>query len=239
MIDSFNSENRKSAFIITAAGSGTRMGEGLKKEFRLLDGKPVLTQIIETFIDTSLFDYGLVTCKAGTQEQTATLTFPIAEKLEKLNKPLLFCEGGAERQESVYLGLKYLAKECPDLLENGYVLIHDGARPWVNTSLITRVAEGCIIHQACAPVTVSVDAMKQVNGNGIITGHLPRKETFSVQTPQGFSFGEIIAAHARAEADGRHYIDDTEIFSRYEGDVYTVEGCPDNRKITYPGDLPE
>ncbi len=229
--------NNLFAFIITAAGSGTRMGNGIKKEFRNIGGMPVIAVTLKKFLDTSLFSFGLVTCKPGTQNEVRKLLEVLAPQMEKLSMPLLLCDGGAERQQSVHLGLKHLAGKCPGLQENGYVLIHDGARPWADTELIKRVASGCVRHRACAPIIQSIDAMKEINSDGIITGHLPRKETVSVQTPQAFAFNEILAAHDRAAADGRRYIDDTEIFSRYEGDVYTVEGSKANRKITYAEDL--
>lgn len=224
------------AFIITAAGSGTRMGGGIKKEFRLLNGWPVLAVTLKNFINTSIFHYGVITCQPGSCPEVKELLTEFIQEANMAGIKLLFCDGGSERQESVKIGLEYLGENFPDI---EWVLIHDGARPWADPELIKSVAEGCIKHRACAPVTASIDAMKEVNEDGIITGHLARKETVGVQTPQGFSFNEILEAHNRAAADGRHYIDDTEIFSRYEGDVYTVSGCNTNRKITYAEDIAE
>jgi 2-C-methyl-D-erythritol 4-phosphate cytidylyltransferase len=227
----------KFAFLITAAGSGNRMGKGLKKEFRIIDDSPVLALTLKNFLDTSIFSYGVITCIPGTHNKVKALLTSLEPQLKALNSPLLFCDGGAERQDSVHSGLKCLAENYPDLKEQGFVLIHDGARPWADISLIKAVADGTVRHRACAPITASIDAMKEINDKGIITGHLPRKETVSVQTPQGFAFNEIFNAHNRAAEDGRHYIDDTEIFSRYEGDVYTVAGTAENRKITFVTDL--
>ena len=235
-MSSSESDSRKLAFLITAAGNGTRAG-GLKKEFRLIGSRTVLSRTVDAFLDSSAFSYGVITCKPGTHDRVREALSDISDKLESLEKPLLFCDGGAERQESVYLGLQCLAGSLPELTDNGIVLIHDGARPWIEPELIQRIVDVCRKHSACAPVVPSVDAMKEINEQGIITGHHPRKETVSVQTPQGFSFNEILTAHSRAAADGRRYIDDTEIFSRYEGDVYTVEGNTNNRKITYSTDF--
>ncbi|MDC7228333.1 MAG: IspD/TarI family cytidylyltransferase [Spirochaetales bacterium] len=229
--------NRPLAFLITAAGSGSRMGGGIKKEYRSINGKPVLGLVLETFLKTGLFDYGLITCKSGSIPEAKSMLADVLDKDTGLSIPLLFCEGGRERQESVRLGLEHLNSCCPNLEKSGCVLIHDGARPWITTELVEQVAETTLLRAACAPVIPSVNAMKEVNENGIITGHLPRKETMGVQTPQGFAFNEILAAHRRAAADGRHYIDDTEIFSRYEGDVFTVPGSVENKKITYAGDI--
>ena len=232
-------ENRPLAFIITAAGSGTRMGQGIKKEFRNLNGKPVLAVVLENFLATGLFSSGVITCKPGSEEEVKGMLYRTVDIPEALGNNIFFCGGGKERQQSVMNGLNCLENGYPELLDSGMVLIHDGARPWASPELIKAVAKSTAEHSACAPVIPSVDAMKEVNADGIITGHLPRKETVGVQTPQGFTFSEIINAHRRAAADGRHYIDDTEIFSRYEGDVYTVEGLLENRKITYSSDLEE
>lgn len=226
------------AFLITAAGSGRRVG-GEKKEFRKINGRTVLSLTVEAFLDAPGFSFGLVTCKPGTADQVKEALADISEKAAKLQIPLMLCDGGADRQESVYLGLKYFAENAAGFPESGIILIHDGARPWVTPQLITSVAEGAYKHNACAPVVPSIDAMKEINNSGIITAHHPREETVSVQTPQGFVLSEILSAHHRAAADGRHYIDDTEIFSRYEGDVYTVKGSPENKKLTYLTDFTE
>lgn len=144
-----------------------------------------------------------------------------------------FSEGGRRRQESVYMGLQRLTRYRPR-----YVLIHDAARPWVSKSVIRRVLDALPTHGACAPVIPAADALKHINEQGFITSHLNRATTLAVQTPQGFSFNEILEAHLKAANDGIPYIDDTEIFNRYIGNVYTVVGEPENRKITFPHDLP-
>jgi 2-C-methyl-D-erythritol 4-phosphate cytidylyltransferase len=226
-------------FLVTAAGSGKRMGEGLKKEFRKIGSRSVLETTVSSMIEASVFSYGLITCPLGKIEETKKVLAPLKEKLLNRNIQLLYCSGGAERQESVYLGLKYIAENIPEMLTGGIVLIHDGARPWVSPALIRTVADGSIEHRACAPVTPSIDAMKQVASDGRITAHLPRKETVNIQTPQGFTFSDILKAHEQASCDEHSYIDDTEIFNRYVGDVYTIKGDTANKKITYSEDLGE
>ncbi|MDC7127098.1 MAG: IspD/TarI family cytidylyltransferase [Spirochaetales bacterium] len=232
-----NQSNHCSSFLITAAGSSSRMGDGIKKEFRLLNNKPVIVSVIETFLDSGLFDYGLITFKSGTEDELRSLLQALDKKIAKLKKPLIFCEGGTERQHSVRLGLQKLSTDIPELNNNGIVLIHDGARPWLTKELIRNVSEGVINHGACAPAIPSVDAMKELNENGIISRHLNRATTIGIQTPQGFTFKEILEAHNKAETDNVKYIDDTEIFSTYSGHVYTVPGDIKNKKITYNEDL--
>ena len=225
------------AFLITAAGSGTRMGSGPKKEYRKIGSRTVLETTVLSMIEASVFSYGLITCPPGKINQTKKTISPLIEMLEKENISLIYCEGGKERQDSVFLGLKSLAANFPAMLESGVVLIHDGARPWASPKLITQICEMSRTHGGCAPVTPSIDAMKQVSEDGIITNHLPRKQTVSVQTPQGFLFSDILKAHEEAAVDHCSYIDDTEIFSKYSGAVYTVDGETSNKKITYAEDL--
>jgi len=225
------------AFLITAAGSGRRMGGGEKKEFRKIGNRSVLETTVLSMIEASVFSFGLITCPPGKIDQTKNLLHPLTVILNDQNIDLTFCEGGRDRQESVYLGLKNMEKNIPKMIDEGIVLIHDGARPWASPELIRRIAAGCISHRACAPVTASVDAMKQISSDGKITAHLDRSRTVGVQTPQGFIFSDILSAHIKASSDGKDYIDDTEIFDRYIGDIYTVAGEIANKKITYAEDL--
>ena len=143
-----------------------------------------------------------------------------------------FVEGGTTRQESVLRGLRFLAEETPDL-----VLIHDGARPWLNRVLVRRVAAAAAEHGACVPVVEVCEAVKQIDASGIVERHLPRPTIRFAQTPQGFLFARILAAHEKAAAAGAGCADDAEVYALFEGPVAWVDGEPDNRKITRERDL--
>lgn len=225
------------AFLITAAGSSQRMGDGQKKEFCFLNDKPVLVSSVEAFLKTSAFSYGLITCMPGTIEKTREIIDAHLD-CKTLKKDIILCNGGADRQESVCLGLERLLCDVPEMNTDAYVLIHDGARPWVTPRLIQAVLEGSFQNRACAPVIPAVDAMKTINEKGIIQKHLKRSKTFGIQTPQGFLFRDIFYAHKLARNDGETYIDDTEIFNRYCKEVFTVMGDVENKKITYKNDIP-
>ena len=140
--------------------------------------------------------------------------------------------GGETRQESVLNGLSFLEKVNPD-----YVLIHDGARPWITAGLIRAVLDKTAENNACIPAIKAQDAMKIIKGNKLIDRHLEREITYCAQTPQGFRFEDILNAHRTAVSDGITFIDDSEIYSKYIGSVYIVEGDAENRKITYKYDL--
>lgn len=125
-----------------------------------------------------------------------------------------------------------MEKESPDI-----VLIHDGARPAVSDDIIRNIHKKVITDNAAAPVIPLVDTIKETGKSGEILSHPDRSSYRGIQTPQGFKYRMILDAHKKAAEDSRIYTDDTEIFSRYMGNVYTVDGNENNRKITYNDDL--
>ncbi len=217
--------------IIVAAGTGKRMGPGKNKIFRVIDTGTVIYAAVKSFTGTGLIDTIVVVTSKPNQEKVIT-------SLKELYSTELvsFAEGGESRQKSVLNGLRVLEKELSKD-EMDIVLIHDAARPWVSKKIIEEVVQNASVHGSCAPVIPSSDAIKTIDSRGTISAHLPRESTLAVQTPQGFLFGQIYKAHVHAAEDGFPYIDDTEIYGKYVGPVFTIEGEPENRKITYPHDL--
>ena len=244
------------AVIIVAAGSSTRMGMGRKKEYLALSGKPVIQHTCEAFLSSERFHYmcivappsGIGTARRilGPFLQRATAMYSVnaaggtgdsaghsaADDAGPVQLAVSFTEGGATRQQSVLNGLRALEPAAPD-----YILIHDGARPWISTDCICTVLDQTAVHGACAPVIVPPDAIKRIDADGFISDHFSRKDTLGIQTPQGFRFRDILQAHEAAAVDGWKYIDDTEIYSRYVEPVFTVAGEAANRKITYAHDF--
>lgn len=213
------------AAIITAAGSSQRMKGKGKKEFKVIKGRTVLERAVLPFVISEEFEHICVTYPEGKKEE-------MEKTLHRINFPISYVQGGPTRQASVFNALKTLKETKSDL-----VLIHDGARPHISEDLIGRVLKGTIDRGNSTPVTPSISAMKLITPMGDIEQHLIRNKTVSAQTPQGFSFPELFEAHEKAEADKSEYIDDSEIWSVYIGPSHTIEGDPENIKITYPGDL--
>ena len=211
--------------IITAAGSSNRMKGKGKKELKSIKGRTVLERAVLPFVLSEEFDSIIVTYPEGKVEE-------LKKALHRINYPIRFIPGGETRQASVFNALEDLKKTGCDL-----VLIHDGARPHISEELIQRVLHGTVERGNSTPVTPSISAMKVLNTMGDIEQHLVRNTTVSAQTPQGFSFPEIMEAHEKARKDENIFIDDSEIWSVYIGPAHTVEGDPENIKITYPGDL--
>jgi len=141
--------------------------------------------------------------------------------------------GGARRQDSVRAGLEAFTNRAPSS-----VLIHDAARPFVPAALIDRVIESLSVHQGALPALPVTDSLKRAEG-ARVTGTVARESLWQAQTPQGFAFGPILAAHrAAAEREPRRdFTDDSAVAEWFGLDVALVEGAASNRKLTTVEDL--
>jgi 2-C-methyl-D-erythritol 4-phosphate cytidylyltransferase len=200
---------------------------GCKKEYLDVRGVPVLARALQPFLSMGSFSPIIVTVQAGHEARAAALVSPHLPV-----GSLRFIEGGLTRQRSVLQALRALAGSRP-----GFVLIHDGARPWVTPDLIGRVRASAESKGACVPVVEVSEAMKRVDGGGMVVAHEPRHAYRLAQTPQGFRFDAILEAHERAHRENRQCADDAELYGAYIGPVAWVPGDPANRKITWPHDL--
>jgi len=213
-----------SVAVILAAGSSSRMGGGIKKEFMTYQGKPLLYHGVETFVNTGFFDRILIVCRGDLVSETRKSLSGLCN--------LEFIEGGSTRQMSVFNSLLHLEADPPEI-----ILIHDGARPFVSSETIDKVFTKTREHGACIPVESATNTMKIIDGEGKIVSHLKREFTRGAQTPQGFHYKELLRAH-RAVIEAREdFTDDSEIWDAHIGPVYTVEGNLENDKITYRSDL--
>jgi len=249
-----NSPEQAVAAVICAAGSSARMG-GIKKEYRPLPGSTgkfaegglsVLGAAVSAFAAVGRIETIVIAVPADPEkgEAAARAALP-PHLLTGENGPAIhFVPGGDTRRASVFNALCLLGQqEHPP----GIVLIHDGARPWVSPSLIRRVIAGAQQHHAVIPLMPVTETPKETDaplgGTGpvVITRHLRRALVGAAQTPQGFVFPEILAAHQQAaaqeEADGFEFTDDAEIWASFRGAVAAIPGEPENRKITFPEDL--
>jgi len=210
--------SRGYAALVTAAGASKRVGGSTKKEYRSLEGVPVLARSVLPFLSDSRFSRIVVTVPPGHVARAVDLLRPHAE-LSRIR----VVEGGATRQESVYRGLIALSNAPPSI-----VLIHDGARPWVSPALIDRVAAAAEREGACVPVIEVAEAVKEAGDSGMILRHFRRHALRFAQTPQGFAFEKILAAHEKARAQGAGCVDDGEVYAQFAGPVAWVVGDPAN-----------
>ena len=229
------------AAVICAAGSSSRMG-GVKKEYQKPDnhgGFTVLGLAVSAFAKVPSIE---VIAIAVNKNGEAAARAAIPPGYLSAQKPkLVFVTGGASRRASVFNALSLLADYNPR-----YVLIHDGARPWVSPSLIAQIIEEVKKHGAAVPLLPLTDTPKecdapfmepQSGAEVFIKTHLKRANTGIAQTPQGFKFPEIFEAHKKAAHESGEFTDDAEIWGKYCGNVAVVQGSPENRKITFPQDL--
>jgi 2-C-methyl-D-erythritol 4-phosphate cytidylyltransferase len=215
--------------IITGAGSSSRMGNGKKKEYLLLDNIPVLAKSVNAFQESGLFSVLVLTVPHNHIEAVEELLHPFC-RLDNI----VLIEGGTTRQESVWKGLRALEQSNIE-----YVLIHDAARPWIPIDLIRAVLTATEKYGACIPVIDICDAIVETDREGFIVRHLPKTDTRGVQTPQGFRFPEIFQAHNTARQTAGQYYDDAQIILEAGKKVFTIPGIPINKKITFPHDLEE
>jgi 2-C-methyl-D-erythritol 4-phosphate cytidylyltransferase len=234
------------AALITAAGSSSRMG-GLKKEYRSLGdgvvdaaGKPltVLGAAVRAFAASGRISLIVIAVPPDPEmgEFAARQALPGDFPGQGREPPVLFVPGGPSRRASVYHALSLLEAYKP-----GYVLIHDGARPWIDAALIERTIEAVLRYRAVVPIMPLTETPKELDGAGFIRRHLRRASVGTAQTPQGFAFPEILRAHERAAErelrEAYEYTDDAEVWGEFAGPVAVIPGSPANRKITFPEDL--
>lgn len=173
----------KTSAIILAAGSGKRMGSEIPKQFLLLDGKPILYYTLKAFEDSRIDNIILVVGKNDIEYCRKE----IAQKF-KLEKVKAIVEGGKERYHSAFQGIKQA-----DGAE--YVLIHDGARPFITAEIINRTIEEVITHKACIVGVPTKDTIKMVDDKGFVYETPDRNKLWSIQTPQAFSYELILEAY--------------------------------------------
>jgi 2-C-methyl-D-erythritol 4-phosphate cytidylyltransferase/2-C-methyl-D-erythritol 2,4-cyclodiphosphate synthase len=205
------------AVLIVAAGKGERAGRARPKQFEPLQGKSMLARSVAAF--GADFDEVRVVIGPG-QEDLYAAALPGGAA------PVI---GGARRQDSVRLGLEALVQGKPD-----FVLIHDAARPLVSAKVIRAVVAALEAGAAGAvPMLSMADTLRRRDGDSWTT--LPRDKLYRAQTPQGFRFDDILAAH-RAHA-ARDVTDDVEIAALAGMTVEAVAGEESNFKVTTQKDF--
>jgi len=234
------------AVVICAAGSSSRMG-GVKKEYLRLpgasDSHTVLGAAVSAFASVPEINTIVIVVPEDTETgETAARNALPPEILGKTDPSVSFVKGGSTRRASVFNALRALAADTPN-----YVLIHDGARPWVSPALIERAIRGVKQYRAVIPLLPLTETPKETDlpldgsfdkGPVFIKQQLKRGFIGTAQTPQAFAFPEILAAHEKAAAqEGRDFTDDAEVWAEFCGPVAVIPGETGNRKITFREDM--
>ncbi|MBQ6321681.1 MAG: 2-C-methyl-D-erythritol 4-phosphate cytidylyltransferase [Lachnospiraceae bacterium] len=214
--------------IVVAAGSGRRMGGKIPKQFLPLSGKPVLWYSLQAFgACDAIEEIILVTA----EEFVSYCREEIVERYQ-LDKVKTIVTGGAERTDSVYQGL--LGAEPCD-----YVMIHDGARPFLSDAILDRCMEKIQDNDAIVVGVPARDTVKIADAAGFVKETPERKTVWIIQTPQVFSYSLIRKAYEEMyRRDIRGLTDDAMVVEQTTGEsILLVEGSSRNIKITTPEDL--
>ncbi|WP_243368593.1 bifunctional 2-C-methyl-D-erythritol 4-phosphate cytidylyltransferase/2-C-methyl-D-erythritol 2,4-cyclodiphosphate synthase [Microvirga solisilvae] len=219
------------AALIVAAGRGSRAGEGIPKQYRLLMEKPVLSRTLEAFLSHPKVQKVLVVIHPDDQDLYAQSLAALPQELIIRLLPPAF--GGETRQDSVRNGLEMLEPLAPDR-----VLVHDAARPFVNAALIDRAIDAANIWQAAVPGIAVTDTVKVIDADGKVETTPDRSMLRAVQTPQAFDFATLIAAHRKAVSlNVRSFTDDGALAEWVGLAVHVFPGDAANIKLTHPADF--
>jgi 2-C-methyl-D-erythritol 4-phosphate cytidylyltransferase/2-C-methyl-D-erythritol 2,4-cyclodiphosphate synthase len=219
------------AALIVAAGRGSRALEGagpaIPKQYACLAGRPLLAHTLDRFLDHPAVAFVQVVIHP---DDRSLYEAAVAHARSKLLAPVA---GGATRQASVKAGLEALAAYAPEL-----VLIHDAARPFVSGALITAIAEALRAEPGAIAAEPLADTLKRQSPDGLVSGTVERSGLWRAQTPQGFRFADILAAHRDATLRGHAGFTDDAAAAEWAGlSVALVPGGSGNFKITTLEDL--
>lgn len=224
----------KTAAIVLAAGSGSRMRSNIKKQYMEINEKPLIYYALKAFEDSFTDEVVLVVSPGD-------IDYCKAEIVDKygFSKVRNIVEGGAERYDSVRLGLHAVSDDTD------YVMIHDGARPFVTEDIMQRSVVAAKENRACVVGMPVKDTIKISDADGFSAQTPDRKTLWMIQTPQTFEYSLIRKLYDKLEEDkeeikakGINITDDAMVVETFSDvKVKLVEGSYNNIKVTTPEDI--
>ena len=214
--------------IVVAAGASTRM-DGSDKLLAPLGDRPLLAHTVDAI--AAVPGIGTIVVVTSPERRAALETGGWAD-----DGRITFVDGGARRQDSVRAGFVELERAVPDLPGRRVVLVHDGARPVVSSTVVTDVIEATERFGAAIPVLPVLDTLKQLAGDRI-TATVDRTSLGAAQTPQGVRRSILREALADPKAADGTWTDEAALLEACRIDVHVVPGDPANLKVTVPADL--
>ena len=213
--------------IVLAAGQGKRMGTSVQKQYLELGGKPVLYYSLHAFAQCGFIDEIILVVGENQKEYCER---EIVSKYQ-ISKVKAIVQGGAERYDSVWNGLQYAS--------DGYVFIHDGARPFINETILQHVYAEVQTCKACVVGMPVKDTIKVSDEQGFVADTPDRSRLWKIQTPQVFETSLVKAAYEKLmQQEQKNVTDDAMVVELMLGHkVKLVEGSYQNIKITTPEDL--
>lgn len=219
--------NDKVGVVIVAAGRGARAGQADgPKQYQRIGGRAVIARTLETFLSHPKTGPVAVAIHADDRDLFRQAAGADADRV-------IAVIGGVSRQASVRLGLLALRDHAP-----GRVLVHDAVRPFVDAALIDRTIAAIGERQGSLPALPVADTLKRESAAGMIEETVSRTGLHAAQTPQGFPFWPLLAAHEKAHYLGKaDFTDDAAIAEWAHIPVKIVAGSPDNVKLTWARDI--
>ena len=218
----------KCTAVVLAAGSGRRMGTTKQKQYLDICGYPVLYYSLKAFEDSDLIDEVILVTGSGEEEYCRK------EIIDKygLFKVKKIVSGGAERYDSVWNGLQ-------ETKADGFVFIHDGARPFVDEEIIRRGYECVSADRACVAGMPAKDTVKIADENGFVADTPDRSKVWIIQTPQVFETALVKEAYRLLMEKGHSAVtDDAMVVEQMlHFPIRLFYGSYENIKITTPEDL--
>lgn len=214
--------------IIVAAGEGKRLGGQVSKSFLPIAGRPLVLRTLDRFFSTQSIEKVILVVAEKELRPSQAL---IQNDPNLSHRPWVLQAGGGTRQESVRRGLEKLDTDCE------IAAIHDGARPFVSSSLIDRcVDEAYRVGAVVIGVPVR-DTVKVVSEAHWVQATLARNTLWDIQTPQVFRKEIIVEAHDWGMRQAIEATDDAMLVERIGQPVFLLEGERTNIKITVPEDI--
>ncbi len=235
-------EKKRCTAILLAAGSGRRMKSGVAKQFMILKDKPLIWYALRTIEESSIIDDCVLV--TGAQDiayvQNEIVSRYAFRKVERI------VAGGAERYDSVAHALKAMADGTMSIPnQDGYVFIHDGARPFLTEAMIERSYQAVAETRACVVGMPVKDTIKLADEEGYAASTPDRSRVWQIQTPQAFdvkliteAYRQLMGRKEELEGKGIKITDDAMVVETLLGyPVKLVKGSYENIKITTPEDL--
>jgi 2-C-methyl-D-erythritol 4-phosphate cytidylyltransferase len=208
--------------ILLAGGQGLRMGAATPKQFLVLEGKPMARFSFDIFHSMPEVDEVVVVCSPDYRQLFEGYSWP---------KPVKFALPGARRQDSVFSGMQEVSPSC------GLVCIHDGARPFIDTSLVERVLQAARQYGAAAAGMPVKFTVKECCSQGFVRSTPDRSGIWEVQTPQAVRLDWLVEGFRHSHGQGITVTDDVSLVELLGKEVRMVEGAHHNIKVTVPIDL--
>ena len=217
--------------IILSGGVGSRMGLNIPKQYVVVNGQPIISYCLQTFLCNEHTDAIVIGVADEWKEY-------FIEQMEKLHpaKPVFYAAPGETRQYSIFNALRVVKDQ--GYSDDSFVIIHDAARPLVSDELINRCYEACNRADGSMPVIAVKDTTYYSEDGKSITSLLDRSKLWAGQAPEAFVFGKYLQIHEKMSHEELLKINgSTEIAFKQGLKVEMVEGDPMNFKITTPEDL--